>query len=137
MLCRFPLRVLDFVRRRGLDAHPAGNAGAGAAAQERAAREVGIGAGHQGEIAAEIAVAPAHSGSVWRGGPISTGWNSTAAAIVHTSDSAISLPMLDVPGWFDSHRLPKAVAVVMALKITARVSVDCSSAVLPLRQAMM
>src|SRR6185369_14942615 len=39
-----------------------------------------------------------------RGGPISTGWNSTAAAIVVTSASAISLPMLDVPGWLDSHR---------------------------------
>ena len=28
--------------------------------------------------------------------------------------------MLDVPGWLDSHRLPNAVAVVIALKITAR-----------------
>jgi hypothetical protein len=30
--------------------------------------------------------------------------------------------MLDMPGWLDSHRLPNAVAVVSALKITARVS---------------
>ena len=36
--------------------------------------------------------------SVSRGGPIRTGWNSTAAAIVVTSASAISLPMLEVPG---------------------------------------
>jgi hypothetical protein len=33
-----------------------------------------------------------------RGRPIRTGWNSTAAAIVHSSASAISLPMLDMPG---------------------------------------
>ena len=33
-----------------------------------------------------------------RGLPISTGWNSAAAAIVVTSDSASNLPMLDVPG---------------------------------------
>ena len=33
--------------------------------------------------------------------------------------SASSLPMLAVPGWCDSHRLPNAVAVVSALKITA------------------
>ena len=49
--------------------------------------------------------------------PISTGWNSTAAASVDSSDSASSLPMLDVPGWLDSHRLPNAVAVVSALQI--------------------
>src|SRR5690349_16970100 len=40
-----------------------------------------------------------------RGGPISTGWNSTAAASVQTSDSAISWPMLDIPGKLDNHRL--------------------------------
>ena len=34
----------------------------------------------------------------WRGGPIRTGWNSTAAAIVHNSASAIIFPMLDMPG---------------------------------------
>ena len=34
----------------------------------------------------------------WRGGPIRTGWNSTAAAIVHSSASAIIFPMLDMPG---------------------------------------
>jgi hypothetical protein len=65
------------------------------------------------------------------------GWNSTAAESVHASDSANSLPMLDIPGSLDSHRLPKAVAVVMALKITARVNVDSKKLVLPLRQAMM
>ena len=46
----------------------------------------------------------------------SAGWKSTAAESVVTSDSAISLPMLDVPGWWENHRLPKAVAVVQALK---------------------
>jgi hypothetical protein len=56
---------------------------------------------------------------------------------VHASDSANSLPILDVPGSSDSHRLPNAVAVVMALKITARVNVDSKKLVLPLRQAMM
>src|SRR5437764_15460259 len=78
-----------------------------------------------------------HVVSLCRGGPISAGWNSTAAAIVHTRASAISLPMLDVPGWLDSHKLPNAVAVVSALKITARVRLDCSSAVFPRRHAMM
>jgi hypothetical protein len=33
-----------------------------------------------------------------RGGPIRTGWKNTAAPIVHNSASAISLPMLDIPG---------------------------------------
>jgi hypothetical protein len=37
----------------------------------------------------------------------------------------------------DSHRLPKAVAVVIALKITARVKLDCSNPVRPDLQAMM
>ena len=52
------------------------------------------------------------------------GWNSTAAESVVTSASAISLPMLDVPGWCENQRLPKAVAVVQALKKTARVRLD-------------
>jgi hypothetical protein len=30
--------------------------------------------------------------------PIRTGWNRTAAAIVHSSANAINLPMLDMPG---------------------------------------
>ena len=34
----------------------------------------------------------------WRGRPIRIGWKNTAAAIVHNSASAISLPMLDMPG---------------------------------------
>jgi hypothetical protein len=46
---------------------------------------------------------------------------------VQTSDKASSLPMLEVPGWLENHRLPKAVAVVSALKNTARVSGDCST----------
>jgi hypothetical protein len=33
--------------------------------------------------------------------------------------------MLEVPGWFENHRLPNAVAVVSALKKTARVNGDC------------
>jgi hypothetical protein len=72
-----------------------------------------------------------------RGRPIRAGWNSTAAAIVQTSANAINLPMLEVAGSLDSHKLPKALAVAIALKITARVKVDCTRAVFPLRQAMM
>ena len=45
--------------------------------------------------------------------------------------------MLDVPGSLEKYRLPKAVAVVHALKVTARVSTDCNSLVCPSRQAMM
>src|SRR5262249_58300585 len=40
----------------------------------------------------------AESYALSRGGPMSAGWNQTAAVIVHTSASAINLPMLDVPG---------------------------------------
>ena len=72
-----------------------------------------------------------------RGGPIRAGWNRTAAASVQTSARAISLPMLDMPGWSESQRLPNAVAVVSALKNTARVRVDCSRLVRPAHQAMM
>src|SRR5262249_19351618 len=43
-----------------------------------------------------------------RGGPIRAGWNNTAAAMVHSSARAINLPMLEVPGWLDIHRLPNA-----------------------------
>ena len=66
----------------------------------------------------------------------SAGWNSTAAESVVTSASAISLPMLDVPGWWENHRLPKAVAVVQALKKTARVRLDCKKLVSPALHAM-
>ena len=55
----------------------------------------------------------------FRGGPISAGWNKSAAANVQTSDKASSLPMLEVPGYLESQRLPNAVAVVIALKKTA------------------
>ena len=51
-----------------------------------------------------------------RGGPISAGWNKTAAANVQTSARAISFPMLDMPGCLESERLPNAVTVVSALK---------------------
>src|SRR5262249_43692182 len=80
---------------------------------------------------------PSAAFPISRGGPMRAGWNSTAAAMVHTSARAINLPMLDVPGWLDIHRLPNAVAVVMALYITARVRADCNSAVCPARHAMM
>jgi len=39
-----------------------------------------------------------------------------ADASVHASESASNLPMLDVPGKFENHRLPNAVAVIGALK---------------------
>src|ERR1700730_19042953 len=52
------------------------------------------------------------------------------------SDKASSFPELDVPGCFDSQRLPKAVAVVNALKNTARVRLDCKRFVVPARHAI-
>src|SRR5262245_56131291 len=68
---------------------------------------------------------------------IRAGWKMTAAASVVRSDSAISLPMLDVPGRCEKYRLPKAMAVVQALKRIARVRLDCRKFVSPERQAMM
>jgi len=59
------------------------------------------------------------------GGPISTGWKSTARR--HGGDERqrpSTCPCLEVPGWLDSHKLPNAVAVVSALNITARVRLD-------------
>src|SRR5262249_22702653 len=53
------------------------------------------------------------------------GWKMTAAARVVRSESAISLPMLDGPGWWESHRLPKAMAVGQAVKKMAGVRLDC------------
>ena len=75
-------------------------------------------------------------GLIFLGGPINAGWNKIAAANVQTSDKASSFPMLDVPGCLDSQRLPKAVAVVMALKNTARVRLDCKRFVVPERHAI-
>lgn len=61
----------------------------------------------------------------------------TAAASVVRSERAISLPMLDVPGWWENHKLPKAIAVVQALKKIARVKLDCKKFVSPDRHATM
>src|SRR6185312_1802777 len=77
------------------------------------------------------------SGRFCRCVAISAGWKTTAAANVVSSDRPISLPMLDVPGWCENHRLPKAMAVVQALKRIARVRLDCRKFVPPARQAMM
>ncbi len=66
----------------------------------------------------------------------SAGWNRMAAERVVTSESAISLPMLDVPGWWENHKEPKAVAVVQALKKTARVRLDCKKLCSPALHAM-
>src|SRR5581483_4605705 len=71
-----------------------------------------------------------------RGGPISAGWNSAAAASVQASDSASSLPMLEMPGCAENHRLPNAVAVISALKNTARVRLDCRKLYSPRRHAI-
>jgi hypothetical protein len=71
-----------------------------------------------------------------RSSRISAGWKNTAAAIVHISANAINRPMLEVPGSSDNQRLPNPVAVVIALNITARVNVDRTSAVCPLRHAI-
>jgi len=70
-----------------------------------------------------------------RGAPIRAGWNNAAEASVHIKDSASSLPMLEVPGCDESHRLPNAVAVISAEKNTARVSGDWRKLVSPLRHA--
>ena len=59
----------------------------------------------------------------------------SSAAWVYINHGAV-LPMLAVPGWCDSQRLPKAVAVVPALYSTAWVRLDCSSLVLPWRHAI-
>src|SRR5262249_46524950 len=68
---------------------------------------------------------PGGGGSrVLGGGPTRAGGNSRGAPIVQASASVISRPMLDVPGSRASHRLPKAVAVVMPLNTTARVRLD-------------
>src|SRR5580698_8185771 len=53
------------------------------------------------------------------GAPISAGWKISAETSVQTSEIISSLPMLAVPGWLESHRLPKPVAVVSAEKNTA------------------
>ena len=63
------------------------------------------------------------------------GWKRTAAASVVASESAKSSPMLDVPGWLEKNRLPKATAVVMALNITARVNGEARRLVSPARHA--
>ena len=75
--------------------------------------------------------------AISRGLPIKRGWNNTAAKRVQSSDRAKSSPMLAVPGWLENHRLPNAVAVVSALKNTARVRLVCRRWVCPARQAMM
>src|SRR4029077_15830912 len=72
--------------------------------------------GARGRLCSSYSVPESWLIAFCRGGPMSTGWNSTAAAIVHRRDSAINLPMLAVPGWRDSHSPPNAVAVVRALK---------------------
>jgi hypothetical protein len=72
-----------------------------------------------------------------RGGPISTGWKSTAAAIGGDERQRHQLAHARGAGWLDSHKLPNAVAVVSALNITARVRLDCRSPVWPARHAMM
>ena len=55
---------------------------------------------------------------------------------VQTSEIISSLPMLAVPGWLEAHRLPKPVAVAMALKKMPRVRLDSSRWPSPPRQAM-
>jgi hypothetical protein len=88
------------------------------------------------ETGCEIAYSPS-SGTTLRGGPMRAGWNKTAADIVQSRANASSLPMLDRPGNWDSQRLPNAVALVKALKTTARVRAVSNRFVAPARQAMM
>src|SRR5512135_2367345 len=70
------------------------------------------------------------------GSPISAGRKNSVVASVQPSEIIKSSPMLAVPGWLDSHRLPKPDAVVSALKITARVRLDCNRSIWPARHAM-
>jgi hypothetical protein len=72
-----------------------------------------------------------------RGGPVSTGWNNTATASVHYEREREQLAHARRAWMVESHTLPNAVAVVAALKITARVRLDCKSPVCPPRQAVM
>ncbi len=69
------------------------------------------------------------------GGPSSAGSNSNAQTSVQTIEIIRILPMLAVPGWLESQRLPKATPVVRALNSTARARLDCSRLVSPERQA--
>src|SRR5208283_1860531 len=70
------------------------------------------------------------------GGPRKAGTTKKAATSVKNSEIARSLPMLAVPGWDDSMRLPKAVPVVREEKKIARVRLEASISTFPLRQAM-
>ena len=70
-----------------------------------------------------------------RGGPIKIGWKMTAAVSVVSSDRLSSLPMLEVPGCPDIHKLPNATAVVIAEKKTARVRLDANRLASPARHA--
>ena len=67
------------------------------------------------------------------GAPISAGWKSKAETSVQISEIIRSLPMLAVPGWLDSQRLPNPVAVVRAEKNTARARLEVSRCAPPER----
>src|SRR5262249_52359695 len=54
----------------------------------------------------------------------STGTKKTVITSVQASEIVRSSPMLAVPGWRDSHSVPKPDAVVAALKSTPRVRLD-------------
>ena len=54
------------------------------------------------------------------------GRNSSVTNSSQPSEIISSLPMLAVPGWLESHKAPNAVAVVSALKRTARIRLDCN-----------
>ena len=63
--------------------------------------------------------------------PEAPGWKSTAAKSVVTSDSAISLPMLDVPGWWENDRLPKGGARRAGAEQNGPRQLDCKNWSLP------
>jgi beta-glucanase (GH16 family) len=71
------------------------------------------------------------------GGPRKAGTMMKAARRVKNRDTVSSLPMLAVPGWCDSHRLPNATPVVRDEKKIARVRLDASMSTTPSRQAIM
>ena len=55
---------------------------------------------------------------------------------MQASDKASNLPMLEIPGLLENIKLPKAVAVISALKNTARVRLDCKKFDSPARHAI-
>src|SRR5690348_2914977 len=88
-----------------------------------------LGGGCQGDFSTR----PAEP--VLRGGPRSAGRKKSAVIKVQINAIASNSPMLAVPGWGESQRLPNAVDVVSALNTMARLVLDSSMWATPDRHA--